>query len=464
MTKTSLFDGFEEVTAKAWKQKIQFDLKGADYNDTLLWESPEGIVVKPFYNAEDFDGQVGIPAKKKEGWRIGQHIYCGDAEKSNAKALNVLDRGAESLVFRIPSETCDIAALLKDIDLLKTPFHFYFDFLSLDFINKILKTVGRSASEVYLHLDPIGQLARSGNWFVNANQDLATLKEIVQQNSLLDNVDCISVDVSLYQNAGANMVQQLAYAMAHANEYLNALDSGLGNSKALPKFSFKMAVGSNYFFEIAKIRAFRILWDSLSASYGGDGSCHILAVPSRRNKTLYDYNTNMLRTTTECMSAILGGADTVYNLAYDCLYHKDNEFGERLARNQLLILKEESYFDKVGNPADGAYYIENITTQLAKKALELFKSIEKAGGLLKQLKDHTIQRKIKESAHKEQLLFDGQTEVLIGTNKYQNAADKMKGDLELYPFLKTNPTKTFIEPILAKRLSEEIEQKRLDDE
>ena len=172
----------------------------------------------------------------------------------------------------------------------------------------------------------------------------------------------------------------------------------------------------------------------------------------------------MLRTTTECMSAILGGADAVANLAYDALYHKDNEFGDRIARNQLLVLKHESYFDKVNNTADGAYYIESLTDQLAEKALELFKDIETNGGLISQLIEGTIQRKINESAKKEQELFDSGKEVLLGTNKYPNQQDKMKHDLELYPFVKTNPVKTSIEPIIAKRLAESIEQNRLKDE
>ncbi len=179
---------------------------------------------------------------------------------------------------------------------------------------------------------------------------------------------------------------------------------------------------------------------------------------------MYDYNTNMIRTTTESMSAILGGADTVANLAYDAIYHKDNEFGERIARNQLLLLKHESYFDKVSNTSDGAYYIENLTLQLAEKALQLFKSIEKGGGFLKQLKEHTIQNKIKESAEKEQARFDTQKDILVGTNAYQNKKDSMKDTVELYPFVKTNIRKTLIEPIIEKRLAEAIEQKRLGDE
>ncbi len=172
----------------------------------------------------------------------------------------------------------------------------------------------------------------------------------------------------------------------------------------------------------------------------------------------------MLRTTTECMSAILGGADTIVNLSYDALYHKDNEFGERIARNQLLILKNESYFDKVDNPADGSYYIENLTNQLAEKALVLFKDIEAKGGFLKQLNEGVIKRKIQESADLEQSLFDSGKETLVGTNKYPNPKDKMKQDLELFPFVKIKPRKTLITPIIEKRLAEKIEQERLANE
>jgi Methylmalonyl-CoA mutase, N-terminal domain/subunit len=192
--------------------------------------------------------------------------------------------------------------------------------------------------------------------------------------------------------------------------------------------------------------------------------CHILVSPTKRNKTLYDYNVNMLRTTTECMSAILGGADAIANLPYDALYHKDNEFGDRIARNQLLILKHESYFDKVNNPADGSYYIENLTHQLAEKALTLFKDIEANGGFLKQLNEGIIKRKIQESADKEQQLFDAGKEVLLGTNKYPNKNDRMKDELELYPFVKMKPRKTLIMPIIEKRLAEKMEQEKLKEE
>ena len=268
----------------------------------------------------------------------------------------------------------------------------------------------------------------------------------------------MSIDLSLYQNSGANAVQQLAYGMAHLNDYLNHFESPDLN------INFNVSLGTNYFFEIAKLRALRTLYATLASEYNQESNCHIFATPTKRNKTLYDYNTNMLRTTTECMSAILGGANTICNLPYDAIYHKDNEFGKRIARNQLLVLKHESYFNKVDNPSDGSYYIESLTNELAEKALTLFKDIEANGGFLNQLKEGTIQRKIKESAHKEQQQFDNAEEILLGTNKHANPNDKMKHELELFPFVKTNKRKTLIEPIIEKRLAEKIEQERLKAE
>ena len=252
------------------------------------------------------------------------------------------------------------------------------------------------------------------------------------------------------------MVQQIAYSLGQANEYLNRIPS------INQPIVFEVSVGTNYFFEIAKLRALRLLFSVIAKEYNHNFDCHILVSPSKRNKTIYDYNVNLLRTTTECMSAILGGADAIANLPYDALYHKDNEFGDRIARNQLLVLKHESYFDKVNNPADGSYYIESLTNQLAEKALELFKDIEAQGGFLKQLNDGIIKRKIQESADKEQELFDSGKEVLLGTNKYPNKNDKMKHDLELFPFVKIKPRKTLITPIIEKRLAEKMEQERLD--
>ena len=454
-TNKPLFSDFETISSKQWKQQIQYELKGADYNETLVWESPEGIKVKPFYHHDEveesnYNFAINSP---KETFKILQNIFVHDVKKSNERAINTLNRGAESIRFTIENETISIESLMQNLPLEKTTYYFYLPFLSIDFVSKLNDFAAKNQAKFIIQIDPIGQLCKDGNWFENLENDFEKLNTFSKVQ-----IPTININAGIYQNAGANIVQQLAYTLAHANEYFNRIP--LINQP----ITIEVSVGTNYFFEIAKLRALRLLFSTLAKEYNHNFDCHIIATPTKRNKTIYDYNVNMLRTTTECMSAILGGANAIANLPYDALYHKDNEFGDRIARNQLLVLKHESYFDKVSNPADGAYYIENLTQQLAEKALELFKDIEKNGGLITQLIDGTIQRKISESAAKEQDLFDSGKEVLLGTNKYPNKNDRMKDDLELYPFVKQNPRKTLIVPIIEKRLAEKLEQERLASE
>ena len=235
----------------------------------------------------------------------------------------------------MPSESIPSEVLLKTIVLDKVSVDIQCNFLSIPFSRSF------NQKNVYVQNDIIGHLAKTGNWHNNLKEDYDQFEIIVKENNQL----CINLD--LYQNAGANIVQQLAYGLAHTNEYLNHFEKILDNNKKQTlEITFNVAIGSNYFFEIAKLRALRNLWATLASEYGFNISCRIKATPSKRNKTIYDYNVNMLRTTTESMSAVLGGADVVYNLPYDALYHDANEFGDRISRNQLLILKNESYFDR----------------------------------------------------------------------------------------------------------------------
>jgi methylmalonyl-CoA mutase len=452
---TNLFNDFDSLSSKQWKQQIQFELKGADYNETLVWESPEGIKVKPFYHKDEDYKTTNIVTEASKA-KIVQNIFVFDVEKSIRKANDAISRGAESVRFTIDNEDLDITKLLSEIAIDKIPVYLNLKFLSANFIKKVNEIALSKNAIIHCLVDPIHQLASDGNWFESETKDnFETLNTISKE---CKNVSLININATSYQNAGANMVQQLAYTLAHTNEYFNHIQN------IDQPITIEVSVGTNYFFEIAKLRALRLLFNTLAKEYNQNFDCHILATPTKRNKTLYDYNTNMLRTTTECMSAILGGANAVANLAYDAIYHKNNEFGDRISRNQLLILKKESYFDIVNNPADGTYYIENLTAQLAEKALLLFKEIEANGGFLKQLKEGNIQKKIQESAQKEQDLFDSGKEVLLGTNKYPNKNDKMSHDLELFPFVKIKPRKTLITPIIEKRLAEKMEQERLETE
>lgn len=454
-TKNKLFSDFESVSSKQWKQQIQYELKGADYNETLVWESPEGIKVKPFYHSDEFETATELSINTpKEAFSILQNIFVHDVKKSNERALDTLNRGAESIRFTIENESVSIENLMQNLPLKKVTYSFCLPFLSIDFVNKLNDFSAKNKANFIIQLDPIGQLCKDGNWFENLEKDFEKLNQIAKDSQS----PFLNINSEIYQNAGANIVQQLAYTIAHANEYFNRIPA------INQPITIEVSVGTNYFFEIAKLRALRLLFTTLASEYNHNLDCHIVVTPTKRNKTLYDYNVNMLRTTTECMSAILGGANAIANLPYDALYHKDNEFGDRISRNQLLILKHESYFDKVNNPADGAYYIDSLTKQLAEKALLLFKEIEANGGFIKQLSEGNIQKKINESAQKEQELFDSRKEILLGTNKYPNKNDKMKHDLELYPFVKQNPRKTLIVPIIEKRLAEKLEQERLASE
>ena len=446
----SLFDTFKPTSTTAWKQKIQVDLKGADYNEALLWKTEEGIVVKPFYTDEDNINLNTNSTKFK--FSISQSIFIDDEKIANAIALNALKKGATAIEFKA-SSTFNYKLLLQHINLKEIAIYFRFQFLDSEFTNSLYSFI--NSNQCYFEIDVIGHLAETGNWYKNLKEDHLEFEKILNHCN-----NSIGINVSLYQNAGASITQQLAYALAHANEYLNYF-----GTKVADKVHFNFAIGSNYFFEIAKLKAIRVLWNTLLKEYEvKHPKVHVFAQPSLRNKTIYDYNVNMLRTTSECMSAILGGANTVNNIAYDAIYHKKNEFGERISRNQLLILQQESYLESANTIANGSYYIESITNQLAEKALQIFKDIEKGGGFIKQLKEGIIQRKINESAKKEQEKFDNKEHILLGTNKQPNPSDQMKGDLEIYPFVKTNPIKTLVPPVIQKRLAEAYEKERLEQE
>lgn len=457
MSKT-LFEEFNQVSAKAWKQKIQADLKGADYNETLVNSTDEGIDIKPFYHADDHDYEFLLP--KSPAWYVTEKLYLENVDITTENAKDVIERGAESLWITIPEADDKKLKFFEALSDDETPLYVEFLVQDLDFFKKLDTILKKQNKTVWLGFDPLHQLASSGNWFKSQKEDFEVFLKTTPLESFENQ---INIDTRLYQNSGAIIIQQLAYALAHLNEYLNILNNSDSTLNSI-KVNMVVSQGSNYFFEITKLKALRLLVNSLASEYDYDLKLHIIAEPSKRNHTIYDYNMNMLRTTTECMSAILGGADWVNNLAYDEVFHKRNEFGERISRNQLLILKQESYFDKVLNPVDGTYYIENLTKELAEKALTIFKTIEAGKGFIHQLFEGKIQKKIKESAEKEQAKVSSGDFTLVGLNKYKNLEDQMSQNMELFPFLKQHQRKTLIQPILERRLAEPLEKERLEKE
>lgn len=440
-----LLNDFDKVSSKQWKQKIQVDLKGEDYQ-TLITKTIEKIDIKPFYHYDDFKNFEQIVPQQFE---IVQELFLHHEKTANHIARKALNKGASYFSF-VFDKKFNIDELINDLQFDRIIFKA--QMLDTEFLwNLFQKTEGKSS----IFIDPIGHFARYGNWFENEPKDFKKIQEF--QQKIPSDYRFILIDTSIYKNSGASIVQEIAYGLSQAVDYIENL-----NKNTALQISFNFATGSNYFFEIAKLKAFRVLWKLILNEYNLQDNAIIYAQPTLRNKTIFDPYVNMLRTTMEMMSSILGGADFISNIPYDFIYKKSNEFSERIARNQLIILQKESAFNQAINATEGNYYIEEISAKIAEKSLSVFKQIESGGGFLKQLYEEKIQQKISETAQMEQKQFNEGKIVLTGINKYINENEKID-KIEKYPFLKKRNYKTLIQPIVPKRLAEEIEKKRLKD-
>ena len=440
----SLNEVFEDIPSKLWKQKIQFELNGLDYQ-TLIWKSPEDISVRPFYHFDENFKKHSSPPRLESLIRC-QKIYVADVEKTIEKINKIALRGVNGFWLIIPDETKNIHPILEQCP---ANVHLYIECLFLS--ETYYKNINPLNPNIQLWLvnDPIFQLTHTGNWFKNKELDFKILNTFNTDY----HTPILSIRTSHYQNAGANIIQQLAFALAQASEYFHHLE----NLKS--PILIEVAIGGNFFFEIAKLKALRLLFASLSKEFNLPMDCQIIAIPSKRNKTLFTHENNLVRTTTEDLSAVLGNTDAVISLPADFMFKKENGYSNHLANNQLLILEKETDLYLNHNPTEGNYYLDYLTHQMIEKSLLLFKEIERKGGFLALLKSGWIQHKIKESALKEQEVFNQEKEIIIGANKHLST-DQVP-DLELYPFVKNKPRKTLIIPIVEKRLSEEIEKEIL---
>lgn len=412
----SLFQHFEAVTSQEWKQRIQAALKGADYTESLVWESLEGIKVKPFYHADETE-YLGIPTKNNR-FAVGETIEAHDLSKANTQLQNAVQQGVE-VFFIQASKSFDLDVLLHGVKWDKShKLYFQLDFLSKGFVETIFAT--NLACEVGVGFDPIGHLIKKGNWYYGEEEDMTSLKGILKEFNSTN----IFIDSSIFHNAGSNIVQQLAYTFSIIKEYIEKI-----GDENISKFTINFGTGGNYFFEIAKLRVFRYLWKEIKEEYKLNMELEIVSTPGLRNKTIVDYNNNILRTTTEHLSAILGGADVCCSLPYDKLFKEENGYSTKIAENQLNVLKHEIPLEDVNSIATGSYYIESLTIELAYKVLDLMKLMETSGGFLKQFYSGKIQKKIRESAKKEQDLYDKGEIVLIGGNKYVKKDEVEKSKL-----------------------------------
>jgi len=453
-----ILDEFSKIDSKLWNKKIKDDLKKLGHSNITSYNSKENIKIKPFYTSDDLNNLKNVDSNYPDSWTICQNISADNSSVANIKALELINKGAESINFIIQNNSIRCKDLLKNIDIEKIELFFKIEFHSNSFLKSLNDIIKSSSTSFNISFDPIGSFAKTGGWKSSMNEDLDKLNNNIKILEKFNNV--IIVNSGLYQNSGANIFEEIAFTLSHANEYLNHF-----NGKCANKIAFNISMGSNYFFEIAKLKALRFLWSKITKEYNNEINFpHIIAKPSKRNKTIIDYNNNILRTTTECMSAILGGANTISNITYDSIFKNKNEYSEKIALNQLLIIKHETHIDKVKNAADGSYYINNIANTIAEESLKIFKDIENRGGFITALEKNIIQKRIEKSHKIEQELFNNNKEKLLGINIFTDLNQKFKSEINKPIFTKSNTRNTKIKPISEIRLAEEIELSRIKNE
>lgn len=463
-SKQSLFDEFPPISTEEWEEVIKQDLKGADYKEKLRWKTDEGIEPLPFYRRQDLsdiDRSDPIPKRYAEEdaneWEIRTAVYADGIPEAHHKASTAIKQGAQALSFKLSVRRTegaldgdisglpiqnqnDFSALIDSIPLEETPLHFDAGLASpalLAMLSNETDIQHLDAKEVRatFSFDPFVYLLKHGQYpkkKEHITRDIQHLATFCTQR--LPGVRPISIDARFYHNSGATIVQELGYAMASASEYLAVLtDTELTLSEITDALNFNFSVGSNYFLEIAKFRAARLLWNNLIEAYGGDPNqqqAYIHGETSRWNKTLYDPYTNMLRTSTEGMSTAIAGCDSLTILPFDEHFRQPDDFSQRIARNQQLILREEAYFNKVKDPAAGSYYIEKLTNQIAEQAWNIFQEIEKEGGLFGVIENGTVQAAIQQSQQQRDQAIAKRGHTFVGTNQYTNPDENMHDEIK----------------------------------
>ena len=444
-SKEKLFSDFSPVTTEQWMEKVTADLKGADFEKKLVWKTNEGFKVKPFYRKEDLEGLKTTDAlpgefpylrgnkKDNNEWLVRQEIRVDDVKDANAKALDILNKGIDSLSFHVKAKELNAAyleMLLEGICAECVELNFstcqghVVDLANL--LVEYFQKKGYDLNKLHgsINFDYLNKMLAKGK---EKGSLVDTAKALIAATAVLPEYRVINVNALTLNNAGAYIYQELGYALAWGNEYMNQLtEAGIPAATVAKKIKFNFGISSNYFLEIAKFRAGRMLWADIVNSYLAEGDCKcaaqmkIHAETSSFNLTVFDSYVNLLRTQTEAMSAALAGVDSMTVVPFDKAYEIPNDFSERLARNQQLLLKEESHFDKVIDPAAGSYYIENLTVSIAKQAWNLFLAVEDEGGFYAAVKAGKVQEAVNASNKARHEAVAKRKEILLGTNQYPN--------------------------------------------
>ena len=451
-SKEKLFSDFAPTTTEQWMDKVTADLKGADFEKKLVWKTNEGFKVKPFYRMEDLEGLKTTDAlpgefpylrgtkKDNNEWLVRQEIKVECPKEANTKALDILNKGVDSLAFRVKAKELNaeyIETLLEGICADCVELNFYTcqghvvklaEILVAYFRKKEYDLTKLQGSIGYDFFDKM--LAKGKE----KGDMLATAKALIEATDALPEYRVLNVTALTLNNAGSYIYQELGYALAWGNEYLNQLtEAGVPAAVVARKIKFNFGISSNYFLEIAKFRAARMLWANIVASYDAEAKCaakmRVHAETSTFNLTLFDAHVNLLRTQTEAMSAALGGVDSMTVSPFDKTYAVPDEFSERMARNQQLLLKEESHFAKIVDVAGGSYYIEELTQNIAEAAWKLFLETQEQGGYIEALKKGFVQAAVKATAQARDLAIAQRKENFVGVNQFPNFNEKIDRQL-----------------------------------
>ena len=448
--KEKLFTEFTAPTTQEWLDKIEVDLKGADFQQRLVWRTNEGFNVQPFYRREDLkdlktpDALPGefpfVRGNKKDNnlWFVRQDINVEEAKAANAKALDVLNKGVDSLGFKISGNDVSkefVAALLDGI----LPQYVELNFKTCQrhcvelagILVEYFKEKNYPLAELKgsINFDPIEKILKKGK---DVTPVLAEAKKLIEALQELPGYRCINVNSVSLNNAGAYIYQELGYALAWGAEYLNVLtDVGVDATEAAKRIKFNMGISENYFMEIAKFRAARLLWAQIVKQYEPKCDCacqmHVCAITSEYNQTLFDSYVNLLRSQTETMSAAIANVDSIIVTPFDKPYETPTEFAERIARNQQLLLKEEAHFDKLVDVSGGSYTIEHLTDAIAREGWKLFLAVEEAGGFLAEALKGNIVNAVNASNDKRHADAAKRKEFILGTNQFPNFTESSDG-------------------------------------
>ena len=440
-----LFTEFPPVPTEKWEEVITADLKGADYERKLVWKTGEGFNVRPYYRAENLEGIKFLGSQAGEfpyvrgthahnRWRVHQTVSVVCPKEANAEALKILNAGVDSLGFCIASadfSAADLDTLLKDICIPAVEITFcgektaHVAELVLAKVEK--EGIAKEDVRIAFCIDPLVKGLSSKGEFCSPNGEkcIARIVELIHKTKEYKHVRIVTVAGQTFGNSGSTIVEELAFTLSAGHDYLVRLtDAGLDVDAAARKLRFSFSVSSNYFMEIAKFRAARMLWANIVKGYGPAKNCackmQIHAETSRWNQTVYDPYVNMLRGTTEAMSATIAGVHSLEVMPFDASFENPTEFSKRIARNVELLLKNESHFDQVVDPAGGSYYVENLTQSIAAEAWKLFLEIEEKGGYTEAYKAGLIVERIKASAAAKDKNIATRRQTLLGANQYPN--------------------------------------------